>query len=92
MTSDLRGWRVDALSFVGEGGPGLVWEDIEEERWSVDGGWAEVVTVGLTGLVERVEEAERFEEGVGGDLIELARRRPEVLGVRWCPAGRVVAF
>ena len=44
---------------------------------------------GLAGLADRVDAPDALEDGPL--LKELARRRPLVLGVRWCPGSDCVA-
>jgi hypothetical protein len=84
VINDLRGANngVEA-GLVGESG-GLI--DVLVER-SLGGAIVAEVD-GLAGLADRVDAPDALEEGPL--LKELARRRPLVLGVRWCPgAGRV---
>ena len=81
---DLRGANngVEA-GFVGEGG-GFI--DVLVER-SLGGAAAEVD--GLAGLADRVDAPDALEDGPL--LKELARKRPLVLEVRWCPGPDRVA-
>jgi hypothetical protein len=77
--NDLRGANNGlAVSLVGESGGRMA---VLIERAKGGGTGAEVD--GLAGLVDRVEAPDAFEDGLL--LKELARRRPLVLGVRWCP-------
>ena len=82
---DLRGANngVEA-GFVGEGG-GFI--DVLVERSLGAAAAAEVD--GLAGLADRVDAPDALEDGPL--LKELARRRPFVLEVRWCPGPDRVA-
>jgi len=85
VINDLRGANNGVeTGFVGEGG-GFI--DVLVER-SLAGATAAEVD-GLAGLADRVDAPDALEDGPL--LKELARRRPLVLEVRWCPAADRVA-
>jgi hypothetical protein len=83
VINDLRGANngVEA-GFVGEGG-GFI--DVLVERSLA----AAAEVDGFAGLADRVDAPDTLEDGPL--LKELARRRPLVLDVRWCPAADRVA-
>jgi len=83
--NDLRGANNGvAVGLVGESG-GLIAVLVERAR----GGGIGAEVDGLAGLVDRVEAPDALEDGLL--LNELARRRPPVLGVRWCPGAERTA-